>query len=43
MFWLHEEGHVSERVRIKLLPDPPKPLTLIGDAEIRKLVLLLMD
>ena len=22
--WLHEEGHV-ERLRIKLLPNPPKP------------------
>jgi integrase len=37
--WLHEEGHVSERLRIKLLPDPPKPLTPISDAEIRRLVL----
>jgi integrase/recombinase XerD len=37
--WLHEEGHVSERLRIKLLPDPPKPLTPISDSEIRKLVL----
>ncbi len=37
--WLHEEGHLAERLRIRLLPDPPKPLTPISDTEIRKLVL----
>jgi site-specific recombinase XerD len=24
--WLHAEGHISDRLRIKLLPNPPKPL-----------------
>ncbi len=37
--WLHAEGHAAERLRIRLLPDPPKPLTPISDAEIRRLVL----
>ena len=23
--WLHAEGHISDRLRIKLLPNPPKP------------------
>jgi integrase len=30
---------MPERLRIRLLPDPPKPLTAISDAEIRRLVL----
>jgi integrase len=29
---------LQERLRIRLLPDPPKPLTPISDAEIRRLV-----
>jgi len=29
----------SERLRIRLLPDPPKPLIPSSDAEIRRLVL----
>ena len=29
--WAHEEGLLSERLRIRLLPDPPKPLTPISD------------
>src|SRR5688572_16251308 len=37
--WAHEEGLLPERLRIRLLPDPPKPLTPISDAEIRRLVL----
>jgi integrase len=37
--WAHEEGLLSERLRIRLLPDPPKPLTAISDAEIRRIVL----
>ena len=37
--WLHTEGHVSDRLRIKLLPNPPKPLRALSDAEIRRLVL----
>ena len=37
--WAHEEGLLPERLRIRLLPDPPKPLTPISDAEIRRLVM----
>jgi integrase/recombinase XerD len=37
--WAHEEGLLPERLRIRLLPDPPKPLTGISDAEIRRIVL----
>ena len=37
--WAHEEGVVPERLRVRLLSDPPKPLTPIADAEIRRLVL----
>ena len=32
------EGFISERLRIRLLPDPPKPLTPISDQEIRRLL-----
>lgn len=32
--WAHEEGLLPERLRIRLLPDPPKPLTPISGAEI---------
>jgi integrase len=31
-----EEGWITERVRIRLLPDPPKPITPISDVEIRR-------
>jgi integrase len=37
--WAHGEGLLPERLRIRLLPDPPKPLTPISDAEMRRLVL----
>ena len=37
--WAHGEGLLPERLRIRLLPDPPKPLTPISDTEIRRLVL----
>ncbi|HXD15987.1 MAG TPA: tyrosine-type recombinase/integrase [Vicinamibacterales bacterium] len=36
--WLHEEGHAAERLRIKLLPNPPKPYAILSDADIRRLV-----
>jgi site-specific recombinase XerD len=36
--WLHAEGHVSERLRIKLLPNPPKPVTAFSDADIRRVL-----
>jgi site-specific recombinase XerD len=35
--WLHEEGHVSDRLRIKLLPNPAKPYATFSDADIRRL------
>ena len=35
--WLHEEGHLNERLRIKLLANPPKPYTTFTDADIRRL------
>jgi integrase/recombinase XerD len=36
--WANAEGLLPERLRIRLLPDPPKPLTPISDTEIRRLV-----
>jgi integrase/recombinase XerD len=36
--WLQEEGHLSDRLRISLLPNPPKPLNTFSDADIRALV-----
>jgi integrase/recombinase XerD len=37
--WLHAEGHVPERLRIKLLPNPPKVLKTFSDGDIRKILL----
>ena len=37
--WLHAEGHISDRFRIKLLPNPAKPLRALSDAEIQRLVM----
>jgi integrase/recombinase XerD len=36
--WLHEEGHLPERFRIKLLRNPPKPIDILSDADIRTLM-----
>ena len=36
--WLHDEGHHPERLRIKLLPNPPKPYATFSDADIRRIV-----
>lgn len=36
--WLHEEGHITERLRIKLLPNPSKPLTTFSDADVRRIL-----
>jgi integrase/recombinase XerD len=36
--WLHAEGHVPERLRIKLLPNPPKPYATLTDTDLRRLV-----
>lgn len=36
--WLHEEGHLSDRLRIKLLKNPAKPIQVLSDQEIKRLV-----
>jgi integrase/recombinase XerD len=36
--WLHQEGHSVERLRIKLLPNPPKPYRTFSDQDIRRLI-----
>jgi hypothetical protein len=36
--WLHEEGHLAEHLRIKLLPNHPKPLKTFSDVDIRKIL-----
>ena len=36
--WLHAEGHHHERLRIKQLPNPPKPIKVFSDAEVRRIV-----
>jgi integrase/recombinase XerD len=36
--WLHEEGHVADRLRIKLLPNRPKPYQTFSDLDIRRVV-----
>jgi integrase/recombinase XerD len=35
--WLHEEGHIAERLKIKLLKNPPKPIQTLTDKEIQRL------
>jgi site-specific recombinase XerD len=37
--WLHAEGHTPERLRIRLLPNPHKPLQALSDTELRRLVM----
>jgi len=37
--WLHEDGHITEPLRIRLLPNPPKPVATFSDADIRQLVM----
>ncbi len=36
--WLYAEGYTPERLKVRLLPDPPKPITPISDVEVRRLV-----
>jgi len=36
--WLHEEGHVGERHRIKLLRNPSKPIDVLNDQDIKRLM-----
>ena len=35
--WLHEDGHLPERLRIKLLKNPPKPIKTLTEGDIRRL------
>ncbi len=35
--WLHAESHITERLRIKLLPNPAKPYMTLSDGDIRRL------
>jgi site-specific recombinase XerC len=32
--WLHEEGHIREPLRVKLLKNPPKPIQTLSDTDI---------
>ena len=36
--WLHEEGHAGEHHRIKLLRNPPKPIDVLNDQDIKRLM-----
>jgi integrase len=36
--WLREEGHISERLRMKLLKNPPKPIQTLTDQDVKRLV-----
>jgi integrase/recombinase XerD len=36
--WLHQEGHTAERLRVRLLKNPPKPIDLLTDADVRRLL-----
>jgi integrase/recombinase XerD len=35
--WLHEDGHLTERLKIKLLKNPPKPITTLTESDIKLL------
>jgi integrase/recombinase XerD len=35
--WLHEDGHISERLKIKMLRNPPKPIQTLTDKDIHAL------
>ena len=36
--WLHTEGRTADRLRVKLLPNPPKPYATFSDADLRLLI-----
>jgi site-specific recombinase XerD len=36
--WLHEEGHTAERLRVKLLKNPARPIDLLADADVKRLL-----
>jgi site-specific recombinase XerD len=33
--WLHEEGHIDRHIRLRLLPDPKKPVKIFTDEHVR--------
>jgi len=33
--WLHDEGHMPERLKLRQLPNPRKPIRTFADAEVR--------
>src|SRR5688572_29474233 len=35
--WLHEDGYLPERLNIKLLKNPPKPIKTLIDSDIERL------
>jgi integrase len=35
--WLHEDGHLAERLKIKLLKNPPKPIETLTDHDIKRI------
>ena len=35
--WLHEDGHISERMKIKMLRNPPKPVQTLTEKDIHAL------
>jgi site-specific recombinase XerD len=36
--WAHEEGHTPERLRVKLLRNAPRPIDLLTDADVSRLL-----
>jgi integrase/recombinase XerD len=36
--WLHEEGHLREPLRVKLLKNPPKPIQTLSDQDVKRVV-----
>jgi site-specific recombinase XerD len=36
--WLHEEGHIREPLRVKLLKHEPKPIQTLNDQDVKRLV-----
>lgn len=38
--WLHEEGHLAEKLKVKLLRNNPKPIRALTDTDIKRRVFL---
>lgn len=36
--WLHEEGHVGQRLKLKVLPKSPTPIDLLRDQDVHRLL-----